>query len=112
MSVSVERQAILMSLQPLFEEAEARGLWFFHESNEAGQVWCSPEYLRLRQAEGELIWAPEHWQLRSPFDYMDGLKGQAEALVAEYNDLVRRFGHGENLEFGVVAGAAAEDKKQ
>ena len=100
MSVSVERQAILMSLQPLFEEAEARSLWFFHESNEAGQVWCSPEYLRLQQVKGELIWAPEHWELRSPKGYMNGLKLKAEALVAEYNDLAERFGHGERLELG------------
>ena len=42
MSVSVQEQAIILSLEPLFEEAEAKGLWFFHESSEAGEVWCSP----------------------------------------------------------------------
>ena len=66
MSVSVEMQAILLSLAPLFKEAEEKELWFFHESNEAGEIWCSPEYLRMKQSEGEYVWAPEHWELRSP----------------------------------------------
>ena len=38
MSVSVEREAIRLSLQPLFDKAEADGLWFFHESSQVGQV--------------------------------------------------------------------------
>jgi hypothetical protein len=41
MSVSVEKQAIRMSLDPLFQEAEEKGLWFFHKSDEAGEIWCS-----------------------------------------------------------------------
>jgi len=51
MSVSVQEQAILASLKPLFVEADEKGLWFFHHSHEAGEVWCSPEYLRLEQSE-------------------------------------------------------------
>ena len=51
-------QAILLSLEPLFKEAEEKELWFFHESGEAGEIWCSPEYLRHKQSEGELVWAP------------------------------------------------------
>jgi hypothetical protein len=49
-------QAILLSLEPLFKEAEQKELWFFHESNEAGEVWFSPEYLRMKQSEGEYVW--------------------------------------------------------
>ena len=52
MSVSVEMQAILLSLEPMFKEAEEKELWFFHESHEAGEIWCSPEYLRLKQSQG------------------------------------------------------------
>ncbi len=111
MSVSVEKQAILMSLQPLFEEAEAEGLWFFHESGEVGEVWCSPEFLKLRQSQGELIWAPEHWELRSPVDYMHGLRLQAETLVKEFNDLSKRFGHDKALELSEVASGESPPEK-
>ncbi len=97
MSVSVEKQAILMSLASLFEEAEAKGLWFFHESSEAGELWCSPEYLRLKQSQDEMVWAPEHWELRSPAGYMKFLRLQAERTVEEYNDLAERFGQDKRL---------------
>ena len=97
MSVSVEKQAILMSLQPLFEEAETSGRWFFHESAEAGQVWCSPEYLRQQQSKGEYVWAPEHWELRSPVGYLNNLATQIEAQVKEFNDLAGRLGDKKSL---------------
>ncbi len=102
MSVSVGMQAILMSLEPLFEEAETSGLWFFHESAEAGQIWCSPEYLRLQQSKGEYVWAPEHWELRSPLGYLNGLRTQIEAEVKEFNDLAGRLGHGKALKLSEV----------
>jgi hypothetical protein len=47
-SVSVEMQAILLSLEPLFKEAEQKELWFFHESNEAGEVWFEAVRGRIR----------------------------------------------------------------
>ncbi len=104
MSVSVEREAIRLSLQPLFDKAEADGLWFFHESSQVGQVWCSPEYLRLKQAEGEYVWAPEHWELRSPLGYMKSLHTRAEAIVKEHNELAERLGRGPRLTLGEVSG--------
>lgn len=104
MSVSVEKQAILMSLAPLFEEAEAKNLWFFHESAEAGEVWCSPEYLRLEQSKGEFVWAPEHWELRSPTGYLKSLRIQAERLVGEFNDLTDRLGQGRRLKLAEEPG--------
>ena len=97
MSVSVQEQAIIRSLEPLFEEAETKGLWFFHESSEVGEVWCSPEYLKLEQSRGKLIWAPEHWELRSPSGYLKTLRVKAEQLVAEFNELSGRFGLDKHL---------------
>ncbi|MFA9420649.1 MAG: hypothetical protein ACERLB_10905 [Gammaproteobacteria bacterium] len=41
MSSSVQAQAIIMSLQSLFERADAEKLWFYHDSKEAGEVWAS-----------------------------------------------------------------------
>ncbi len=97
MSVGVERQAIQMSLRPMFDEADSNSLWFYHQSSEAGEVWCSPEYLRLQQSKGELLWAPEHWELRSPRGYINNLRTQIDQLVAEYNDLSQRFDHDKTL---------------
>ena len=110
-SVSVEKHAILMSLQPLFEEAETSNRWFFHESVEAGQIWCSPEYLRLQQSKGEYVWAPEHWELRRPLDYMHSLRLQAETLVKEFNDLSKRFGYDKALKLSEVASSESLPEK-
>ncbi len=103
MSVSVEKQAILLSLEPLFKEAEEKGLWFFHESNEAGEVWYSPEGLRLEQSRGEYIWAPEHWELRNPVGYMNSLRAQAERIVTEFNAVAARFGRTRGLKLSETA---------
>ncbi|MFT5657708.1 MAG: hypothetical protein ACI9KN_000982 [Gammaproteobacteria bacterium] len=91
MSKSVQAQAIVMSLRPYFERAEAENLWFFHDSKESGEIWASPEYLRLMQSKGRLLLSPEHWELRDPMGYMKSLHRQAEALIEEYNEMARRF---------------------
>ena len=106
MSVSVAMQAIQLSLEPLFKEAEEKGLWFFHESSEVGEIWYSPEGLRLKQSQGEYVWAPEHWELRSPIGYMKSLRAQAENIVDEFNSLSKRFGHGKSLELTEAANAS------
>jgi len=110
-SVDVEKQAILMSLEPMFKEAEERELWFFHESNESGEVWCSPQYLRLKQSQGEFVWAPEHWELRSPLGYLKSLRAQAEGLVKEFNTLAPRLGQDKGLKLSEVPGAPSEESK-
>ena len=84
---NVQHEIIVMSLQPMFEQAEAENLWFYHESDSAGEVWASPRYLHQEQEEGRLLWAPEHWILRSPLDYMASLHQKASSLVDEYNEL-------------------------
>ncbi len=89
--MSTQDQSLLISLKPLFEEAEEKGLWFYHESHEVGQIWCSPEYLRLQQSEGKMIWSPEHWELRNPLYYMKSLHMKAEAIVNEYNTMAKRM---------------------
>ena len=107
MSVSVGMQAILLSLEPLFKEAEEKELWFFHESAEVGEIWCSPEFLRLKNSQGELVWAPEHWELRSPLGYLNSLRAQAEGTVKEFNRLASRLGLEKALKLSEVAGTPA-----
>jgi len=91
MNHSVQEQVIIMSLQPLFEQAEGEGLWFFHESDDTGEVWASPGFLHDEHNEGRLIWAPEHWELRSPIDYMASLHRKASELITEYNEMAERL---------------------
>ncbi len=91
MSASVQESAILMSLGTLYQDAEENDLWFYHHSSDEGEVWCSPEYLRLMQSKGELIWGPEHWELRNPRGYLSNLKLNAEKLVLEYNQMAERL---------------------
>ncbi len=98
MSVHVLDQAIIASLAPMFEEATSKGLWFFHQSVDGEEIWCSPEYLRLKQSKGELILAPEHWELRNPVGYMKKLIADAHAIVKEYNEMAKRLGFEETLE--------------
>lgn len=111
MSVSVEKQAILLSLEPLFKEAEEKELWFFHESNESGEIWCSPQYLRLKQSQGEYVWAPEHWELRSPLGYLRSLRAQAEGVVKEFNKLASYLGHSKVLQLSEVPGPPKAEAK-
>lgn len=111
MSVSVEKQAILLSLEPLYKEAEEKELWFFHESNESGEIWCSPQYLRLQQSNGEYVWAPEHWELRSPLGYLRSLRAQAEGVVKEFNSLASRLGHDKALKLNEVPGSPKAEAK-
>ncbi len=87
MDNSVQEQIIIMSLKPLFEQAEAEGMWFYHNSEETGEVWASPGYLHNEQSEGRLIWSPEHWELRSPIDYMASIHRKAGDLIDEYNEI-------------------------
>lgn len=58
----------------------------------------SPAYLRMEQARGRFILAPEHWELRSPAGYMKKLLAQAHTLVNEYNDMARRLKFEETIE--------------
>ncbi len=97
MSTHILDQAIIASLQPLFEEAEEKSLWFYHDSPDGGELWCSPEYLRSEQDEGRLVMSPEHWELRDPVGYMKKLLSDAQALVDQYNDLARRLGYHETV---------------
>ena len=91
MSHNVQEQIIIMSLKPMFEQAEADNLWFYHHSEEAGEVWASPGFLQKEQSEGRLLWAPEHWELRSPLDYMASLHRKAGDLIDEYNEMAERL---------------------
>ena len=91
MSNEIQAQAIMLSLEPMIEEAKEKSLWFYHESKDSGEVWASPEFLRYQNSRGLLVWSPEHWELRSPMAYMKQLHADAGALIEEYNDLAEKL---------------------
>ena len=88
---NIQEQVIIMSLEPLFERAESEGLWFFHESEENGEIWASPGFLHEQQSDGRLVLSPEHWELRSPIDYMASIHLKASQLIDEYNQMAERL---------------------
>ena len=101
MSVHILDQAIIASLQPLFEEAQEKGLWFFHNSPDGEELWMSPEFLKLKQSHGEHVMAPEHWELRNPSGYMKKLHADAKGLVDEYNAMADRLKLDETMELTI-----------
>lgn len=105
---NTQEQIVIMSLGPMFEEAKEKGLWFYHQSEEAGEVWCSPPFLQNKQTEGEYIWPPEHWELRNPLQYMAQLHSEMEVLVDEYNEMARRLRMEQTLDLKAVSSNPAE----
>ncbi|NND89920.1 MAG: hypothetical protein HKN42_03590 [Granulosicoccus sp.] len=97
MSNDIHHQAILTSLIPMFKKAEEEKLWFFHHSSTGEEIWCSPEYLKREQANGKLILAPEHWQLRNPVGYLTHIISEVTARIDEYNTLAKRLGYTETI---------------
>jgi hypothetical protein len=95
MSNNIHRQAILTSLIPMFKKAEEEKLWFFHHSSTGEEVWCSPEFLKREQSQDKL--APEHWELRNPVGYMQGIIFEVSAKINEYNELAARLGYTETI---------------
>ncbi len=90
-NIHILEQVISTSLEPMMEKAEEEGLWFYHLSQTGEEIWCSPPFLRKKQAEGKLVIAPEHWELRNPAGYMSKLARDCEHMVAEYNEMARRL---------------------
>jgi hypothetical protein len=54
---------ILLSLQPMFDEALKSGKWF---NSHYQDMWFSPKELSEYHAKGQLIWGPVNWTLRDP----------------------------------------------
>ena len=75
---SPKAQAILDSLQPMFEEARDRGLFFFHGGFHAGPIWYSPDELAELHGQGKLIWGPVNWELRAPSELVKQKRRDAQ----------------------------------
>lgn len=58
-----DKELILQSLEPLFKEAEEKGLWFrsYYQS-----VEFTPKELKAQHAQGCYIWGARSWKLFDP----------------------------------------------
>jgi hypothetical protein len=61
--METKKEKILKSLEPMFKEAEEKGLWF---NSKYQDLWYSPSELKEKQSEGRFIWGKENWELRNP----------------------------------------------
>lgn len=71
---------IIASLQPLFEEARSKKLWFHSNYQD---LWFSPTELLEAQMQGKFIWSAENWQLRNPNEHILYLGAKKEAIEKE-----------------------------
>lgn len=72
--MSENASQILQLLEPLFEEAEKSGLWFYAKYQ---SIWLHPKELRAEHAKGKFVWGPVNWILRNPEEYIDFLRVEA-----------------------------------
>ena len=97
MSIDIHHQAILTSLETLFETAESGKLWFFHRDDNGEEFWYSPGFLRSEQSEGRMILAPEYWELRNPVGYLTRIIQDVSTRIDEYNALAKKLGLEETI---------------
>jgi hypothetical protein len=83
-----EAKKIIESLQPLFDKAEAEGLWFYTSYQ---NLWFSPKELKQQQSLGGFIWGANNWKLRKPEEKLASLKRVAENAQKEYEDFKNKF---------------------
>lgn len=81
-----QRQRIIDSLEPLFQRAREKGLWF--RSNYQG-FHFSPKEFRERLAKGECCWGPVNWELIDPNTLLKDEALEAKK-VREHNVEIRK----------------------
>ena len=86
--MSITRNDILKSLEPMFELAEKTGYWFFCSYQ---QMWFHPNELRQKQAEGYFIWGPANWILRDPQEKLIELESRIESAKKEYDNFKNKL---------------------
>lgn len=86
---ALDAAAILKSLEPLFREARAKGLWFYCTYQ---QLWFSPDELAKEHAKGTFIWGPVNWMLRNPKELLTQLEGEIRAAQERYEYAKARVG--------------------
>lgn len=83
-------EKVVKALQPLFEKANKKELWFYNQNMD---IWFSPQELKKYQDEGRFLWGPDSWQLRSPNERIAELDGRIKMMESEMFSFKRRISH-------------------
>lgn len=86
------RREVAEDLKPMFAKAESEGLWFYHYSFAAGELWFSPEALRREQQAGRFLWGSINWRLRPPSERLEQLRRKADEATQAYRAAVVEAG--------------------
>jgi len=83
-----EREKIIEGLQPLFKEAEKKGLWFHCHYQD---LLFSPAELRQAQSEGRFLWGAVNWTLVKPEERLDALEKAVDCAKADAAKFAKRM---------------------
>lgn len=83
------RERILNMLEPLFQEAEEKGLVF--RANYQGTVF-TPAELRAQHEDGLFLWGPANWQLVDPRLIIENAERDIDLQIARLAVQKKRFG--------------------
>lgn len=75
-------------MEKLFEEARAKGLWFYTPYQ---QLWFSPDELATRRANGRYRWDESNWKLRDPKERLEQIRKEAGMLQKEAERFAARL---------------------
>jgi hypothetical protein len=80
-------EEVLAQLKPLFEEADSKGLWFrcTYQNME-----FSPDELRAKHKNGELLWGAANWRLFDPQTLFKDPKAAFDVAVEHNASPVKR----------------------
>ena len=85
-----DKETILEELNPLFEQAEKEGKWFFSQSL-AGVFWFSPAELKTEHENEKFIWSAANWELRNPNVQLLNLKDKIYMAHKKYDEFLARI---------------------
>jgi phage host-nuclease inhibitor protein Gam len=83
-----EREEILESLEPLFEQAEKEKLWFYCSYQD---MWFSPRELKDMQKAGRFVWGAVNWTLRDPLNKVKEIEVKIENLRNAKDNFIKKI---------------------
>lgn len=88
---SKETESIIVSLQPLIQQARQEGKWLQCTSFHHPEVFMSPDEFDAAIKMGRFIWGPVNWVLRDPTDELARLNSAIERSIKQRDDFFARM---------------------